>query len=167
MAKKTSTKAVKEVATKANVEALMLEYDSLRSQEKAIKARKDAISTMLKDFAESNGVRDTKGSFYYSGEKFHLGKVAKKSISFDTNSAVLFFQSKGLTDCVKFEPTVVEEKVEEHIAKGEITLEDMDKITKEKVTYSVSLVEKEAMPEVQQTTVVAASKKPKLSIKRS
>ena len=35
MAKKTSTKAVKEVATKANVEALMLEYDSLRSQEKA------------------------------------------------------------------------------------------------------------------------------------
>ena len=43
----------------------------------------------------------------------------------------------------------------------------MDKITKEKVTYSVSLVEKEAMPEVQQTTAVAASKKPKLSIKRS
>lgn len=159
-------KSVKEVATKGNVEALMLEYDSLRSQEKAIKSRKDAISSMLKDFAQREGVINDKGSFYFEGESFLLGKVAKKSISFDTPNAILFFKSKGLTDCVDFEPVIVEDKVEEHIAKGDITIDDLKGITKEKVSFSISLEQKEEMPQVQQTTAVAASKKPKLSIKR-
>lgn len=157
---------IKEVATKQNVDALMLEYNSLRSQETAIKKRKDAISAMLKDFAEREGTKDDKGSFYYEGDNFVVGKVAKKSIKFDMSAAVPLFHSKGLADCLKYEPTVVEEKVEEHIAKGDITFEDMEIITKESVSYSISLKEKEEMPQVQQTTIQAASKKPKLSIKK-
>lgn len=159
-------KVVKEVATKSNVDALMQEYDYLRSQEKTIKTRKDAISAMLKEFAQREGTLNDKGSFYYEGENFLLGKVAKKSISFDKSSAVLLFKSKGLTDCIEFEPKIIEEKVEQHFATGDLTIDDMKSITTEKVSYSVSITGKEEMPQVQQTTAVAASKKPKLSIKR-
>lgn len=157
-------KAVKEIATKANIEDLLLEYDSLREREKAIKKRKETISDMLKDFAVREGVEDDKGSSYFDSTSYVLGRIAKKSISFDKSKSLLLFSSKGLDDCVTYEPSINEDAVEKHIASGDISYDELQSITKEKVTYSVSVVQKESMPEVKETFV--ASKKPKLSLKR-
>ena len=145
----------------------VLEYHRLREESKTIKSRMDTLAKEIKEYASVNGVKDDKGSFYCDNGSFMFGQQAKKSVSFVFEKAIDFFKSRGLVDCIKTTEVIDEEAVERYINSGHITFDDLESITQTKVTYAIDLKKKEDMPVVEETTVsMAASKKPKLSVKR-
>lgn len=146
----------------AAFEAKVREYDALREQAKTIKNRMDVLAAELKDIAEKHGVKNDSGSFYVESSEFIFGKQAKKTVSFDTDTAVEFFTRRGFHDCVKTVKVINEGAVESRVSNGDISYSDLESITKTKVSYAIDVKRKEAMPEVEQSSVtVAASRKPK------
>lgn len=143
------------------------EYYRLREESKTIKSRMDTLAKEIKEYASKNGTKDDKGSFYCDNGTFQFGQQAKKSVSFVLDKALEFFKSHGLTDAVKTTEIIDEEAVERYINEGKLTFDDLESITQTKVTYAIDLKKKEDMPVVEETTVaMAASKKPKLPVKR-
>ena len=65
-------------------------------------------------------------------------------------------------DCVKVVKQVNEEAVEQAVNEGEITFDELESITTTKVTYAIDVKRKEEMPEVEQSEILAASRKPKM-----
>ena len=121
----------------------------------------------IKEYASKNGAKDDKGSFYCDNGTFQFGQIAKKSVSFVFDKAIEFFKTRGLLNAIKTTEVIDEEAVERYINEGKITFDDLESITQTKVTYAIDLKKKEDMPVVEETTVaIAASKKPKLSVKR-
>lgn len=143
------------------------EYHRLREESKTIKNRMDTLAKEIKDYATQNGVKDDKGSFYCDNKSFMFGSQAKKSVSFKRDVALVFFKAKGLLDAIKITEVIDEDAVEKYINEGAITFEDLESITETKVSYAIDLKKKEDMPVVEESTVqMAASKKPKISVKR-
>ena len=143
------------------------EYHRLREEAKTIKSRMDTLAKEIKEYASKNGTKDDKGSFYCDNGVFMFGQQAKKSVTFVLDKALEFFKSHGLTDAVKTVEAIDEEAVERYINEGKVTFDDLESITQTKTTYAIDLKKKEDMPVVEETTVaMAASKKPKLSVKR-
>ena len=139
------------------------QYADISKQISLLEKQKKKLSDKIKQETEKYGVKDDKGSFYYESEDFITGKVAKKSYSINQEKAVEILKSRGLGDVVEtvtYE-TVNEEKLEKAVSEGRISLNDCEEFTNEKVTYSVSVKEKEAMPEVEQTSLKMAARKKK------
>lgn len=113
------------------------EYVRLCEEEKRIKERKEKIAKSLKDYAAEKGERDDKGSSYFERDSYIVGNVARKSISFDTEKAIKFFRRKGFPECVKEVEVIDSDAVEELISSGDITVEDLERITETKVSYSI------------------------------
>ena len=76
------------------IEEALTEYDRLREESKRIKNRMDVLSKTIKDFAEANGTKNDVGSFYAENDDFIFGKQARKSVSFNEEKAIAFFESK-------------------------------------------------------------------------
>ena len=143
------------------------EYNALRDQAKVIKNRMDTLAKEIKEYASKNGVKDDKGSYYCENSSFMFGQQAKKSVSFIVDKAIEFFKSNGLYEAVKTVEVIDEEAVSRYVDDGRVTFDDLEAITQTKVSYAIDLKKKEGMPVVEETTVaMAASKKPKLPLKR-
>lgn len=139
------------------VSAYAAEYDRLREDKKRIEKRMEQLSTALKDYAEKHGQRDSNGSFYFERDNYVIGKQARKSVSFDTEKASKFFRRKGFPEAIKTVESIDEDVVSELLDTGDITLEDLEKITTTTVRYSMDLKplkpEEEVTDEVQECTV--------------
>ena len=153
----------KAVLDRATIEAMVAEYNELRVREKTIAERKKVLSEAIKNFVKENGTKDSKGSYYSENENFTYGAMCKKSIKFDTDKAVDFFESINHKECIDYVPTVNEDAVEQLVADGVIDTAALETITKTTTTYSVDVRAKEEMPEVE---VAAASKKPVRKIRK-
>lgn len=148
------------------IDAKVSEYDKLREEAKTIKNRMDVLAKEIKEYADSNGVKDDKGSFYCDNGTFMFGKQAKKSISFIKDTAIKFFKDKKLTKAIVTVENIDEDAVEKYISEGKITFDDLESITETKVSYAIDLKKKEELPIIEETKIpMAASKKPKLSLK--
>lgn len=160
-------KPISKLASVPSIESKVKEYDGLREESKIIKKRTDDLAKEIKEYAENNGVKDDKGSFYCDLGGYLFGKQAKKSVSFKKDEAIEFFKTKKLFDAVKIIETIDEDAVEKYISEGNITFEDLESITETKVTYAIDLKKKEDMPEVEEVTLqMAASSKPKSRFKK-
>lgn len=158
-------KAKQKVVTVIPISTLLDEYDELRERKKQVEKRLSYLSDQIKAYAEANGVKDDKGSFYASDDKYIYGKQAKKSVSFDKEKAMQFFKAHKFTDCIDTVEVINEDAVEARISSGDISYEELESITVTKTTYAIDVKKKEEMPEVEETIVsLAASKKPKLSV---
>ena len=156
----------KAVLDRATIESMVAEYNELRVREKTIAERKKVLSEAIKNFVKENGVKDSKGSFYAENNDFTYGAMCKKSIKFDTEKAVSFFESINHKECIEYVPTVNEDAVEQLVADGVIDTDALETITKTTTTYSVDVRAKnEEMPEVEVSTI-AASKKPVKKIRK-
>ena len=137
------------------------EYSDLSKQIKELEARRKELSDKIKAGAENFGVKDDKGSFYCEDDQITFGKVAKKSFSINQEKAVEKLNSMGLGDVVDVVTvsTVNEDKLNEAVNGGRISLEDVETFTDVKVSYSVTVKEKDAVPVVEQTQFAAKRKK--------
>lgn len=147
-----------------NIKEALREYDSIRTQEKALAERKKFLADFIKNYATTNGTKDQNGSFYAEDDRFKFGSQVKKSVSLNFDRAKKFFTDKKLWDkVVVITESISEEKVEELIVAGEISVEEFEPLCDTKVSYSIDVKEKkqEEVPEVQ---VEVAS--PKRTIKR-
>ena len=143
----------------SEISSLLEEYDILRNQEKHIKSRMTTLSDLIKAYAEENG-EISNGSYYMEVGNYQIGKVARKSISFDEEKAIQFFKDNDLEDCVVLKEVINDEAVEEYVNNGTLTRSDLDDITKVKVSYSVLVKAKEEITdEVEETSLKVASKK--------
>lgn len=115
------------------------EYVRLRDEKKRIEARLSQVSEMLKQYAEDKGQKDDKGSFYFERDGYTVGKQARKSITFDTEKAIKFFRKRGYPECIVTREDIDMDAVNELFSEGEITEEDLEKITRTKVTYSIDV----------------------------
>lgn len=130
------------------------EYVRLREEKKSIEARMAQISDALKQYAEDKGQKDDKGSFYFERDGYMIGKQAHKSMTFDVDKATKFFRKRGYPECISTVEQINYDAVEELLDTGEITIEELEKITNTKVSYSISIVPvEEVTDEVEETTV--------------
>jgi hypothetical protein len=157
--------AKKGVTSIVNINSVLSEYDNLREQKKIIEARMKVLSDTIKDYAEQNGVKDDKGSYYAQNNDFVYGKQAKKSISFIAEDAIALFERRKWEDCIRTIKSINEDAVSARIESGDLTIKDLEKITTTNTTYAIDVKKKEEMKEVEQTTVapVAASAKARLT----
>jgi hypothetical protein len=146
---------------------IVKEYDNLRTQAKTVKSRMEELSKKIKDYVEKNGTKDDKGSFFLSVDGFSLGKVCKKSIKIDQETAISFLKKKKLKEAIITTESVDEVKLEQYVTDGTISLEELEKITTESTSYSVDVKKESEMQEVEKASVsIAASKKPKISARK-
>lgn len=130
------------------------EYVRLREEKKSIEARMAQISEALKQYAEDKGQKDDKGSFYFERDGYMIGKQARKSMTFDVDKATKFFRKRGYPECISTVEQINYDAVEELLDTGEITIEELEKITNTKVSYSISIIPvEEVTDEVEETTV--------------
>ena len=158
-AKKSDTK-VTPMFTEDNVKSLGRQYADISSQIKALEEQKKALAEKIKQGAEQFGVKDDKGSFYLESEDLMMGKVAKKSFKIDQDKAVKTLESMGIGDVVDEVTvrTVNEDRLQQAVSDGRLSLDTVESFTNVSVSYSVLVKEKEAMPEVEQTTLKSAAK---------
>ena len=159
-AKKNDTK-VSSMFTEDNVKSLGRQYADISSQIKALEEQKKALAEKIKQGAEQFGVKDDKGSFYLESEDLMMGKVAKKSFRIDQDKAVKTLESMGIGDVVDEVTvrTVNEDRLQQAVSDGRLSLDTVESFTNVSVSYSVLVKEKEAMPEVEQTTLKSAAKR--------
>lgn len=159
-AKKSDTK-VTPMFTEDNVKSLGRQYADISSQIKALEEQKKALAEKIKQGAEQFGVKDDKGSFYLESEDLMMGKVAKKSFKIDQDKAVNTLESMGIGDVVDEVTvrTVNEDRLQQAVSDGRLSLDTVESFTNVSVSYSVLVKEKEAMPEVEQTTLKSAAKR--------
>ena len=159
-AKKSDTK-VTPMFTEDNVKSLGRQYVDISSQIKALEEQKKALAEKIKQGAEQFGVKDDKGSFYLESEDLMMGKVAKKSFRIDQDKAVKTLESMGIGDVVDEVTvrTVNEDRLQQAVSEGRLSLDTVESFTNVSVSYSVMVKEKEAMPEVEQTTLKSAAKR--------
>lgn len=115
------------------------EYVRLREEKKRIDARLSQISNALKQYAEDKGQKDDKGSYYFERDGYSVGKQARKSITFDLDKAVKFFRKRGYPECIITREEIDMDAVNELFSEGEITEEDLERITNTTVTYSIDI----------------------------
>lgn len=137
------------------------EYAEISAQIKQLEERKKSLADKIKSGAEQFGVKDDKGSYYLESDTQVMGKVAKKSFKIDQDKAVETLESMGLGDVVDVVTvkTVNEDKLQKAVSDKRITLDTVQGFTNESVSYSVLVKEKEAVPEVEQSTLKAARRK--------
>ena len=159
-AKKSDTK-VTPMFTEDNVKSLGRQYADISSQIKALEEQKKSLAEKIKQGAEQFGVKDDKGSFYLESEDLMMGKVAKKSFKIDQDKAVKTLESMGIGDVVDEVTvrTVNEDRLQQAVSDGRLSLDTVESFTNVSVSYSVLVKEKEAMPEVEQTTLKSAAKR--------
>ena len=161
MSLKKVQKNVKPMYSAEDIGRMGKEYAEISAQIKVLESKKKALADLIKSGAEKFGVKDDKGSFYLEDESVIMGKVAKKSFKIDQEKAVETLESMGLGGVVDtvVVKTVNEDKLQKAVQSGKLTLDDVKEFTDESVSYSVLVKEKEAVPEVEQTTLKAARKK--------
>lgn len=160
--KNTNTEPVlKPVLTADDIGKLGREYAELSAQIKVLEDRKKDIANKIKDGAEQFGVKDDKGSYYLESETHTLGKVVKKSFKIDQEKAVETLESMGLGDVVDVVTvrTVNEDRLQVAVQEKRITLDEVENFTNVSTSYSVSVKEKEVMPEVEVADLKVARKK--------
>lgn len=161
--KKAGTKksAIKPLFSAEDIAKMGREYANISAQIKQLEEQKKNLADKIKSGAEQFGVKDDKGSFYLESDSHIMGKVAKKSFKIDQDKAVSTLESMGLGDVIDVVTmkTVNEDKLQKAVQEKRITLDDVSGFTNESVSYSVLVKEKEAMPEVEQTSLKAARKK--------
>lgn len=138
------------------------EYFEISAKIKTLESTKKLLSEKIKEATEELGVKDDKGSYYSDCDNYVTGKVAKKSVRLNEERAKILFTEKGIfNDVVQIVETEVidEEALERKVKEGVISDEELESICDIKTTYSVSVKEKEEMPEVEVSELKAASKK--------
>ena len=154
-------KFTKPEMTAKEILSLGKEYSEISAQIKVLTDRKKELSDLIKKGAEKFGVIDDKGSYYLEDDNFILGKVAKKSFKLNQDKAVETLKSMDLGDVIDKVTTYIvnEDRLTQAVADKRISLDTVKSFTDTKVDYSVSVKEKEEMPEVEQSTLMAARKK--------
>ena len=137
------------------------DYDELSAQIKELTARKNELSAKIKEGAEKFGVKDDKGSFYLESDEFILGKVCRKSMKLNQSKAKDTLESLGVGDVIDEVTTytVNEDRLNQAVQDGRVSIDTVRSFTDVKVDYSVSVKVKESMPEVEQSSLMAAKRK--------
>lgn len=135
------------------------EYDMLREQKKTIDSRMNYLSTLIKENAEENGVTSDNGSYFVDTPEFVYGKVARTSISLNDEKALEFVKKNRYMECVVMKETLDLKAFSERISTGDITSEDVEKLSVKSVSYAVDVKKKSELPEVQETILKEAKRK--------
>ena len=162
MAIKKVLKNTKGIITKHDLSAMAKEYAEISEQIKVLDKRKKELAEKIKDNSEKFGTKNDKGSYYFESDEFITGKVSNKSFNVNLEKAKEVLTGFGLWDELKkvvTTETLNEELLEQYVAEGKVSLNTVESFTDVKETFSVSVTKKEALPEVQQSTLKAARKK--------
>lgn len=148
-----------------DIGSVVREYDLIRENEKMMKKRKSELATVIKEYADSNGVPDDKGSLLCSNDEYSWGKQIRKSVSLNQEKALEFLKVSGLDNCITFVEIVNEEELENQFNVGNVTQEDLESISEIKVSYSTTVTKKEVIEDVEESDLQLASQdKPRNSL---
>lgn len=141
------------------------EYNEISKKMKLLDNTKKSLSERIKEILSKVGVKDSNGSQYYETSNFILGRVARKKVTLNKDAVIAYLEknNKSLLNKVLKVETVVnidEDVLEEAVREGEIPMEVFEnEMCKIDVSYSVSVKEKEDIPEAEITKAKAASRK--------
>jgi len=136
------------------INILVEEYNKLSEQSKLIDSRKKELSKQIKEYAQKEGTKDDKGSYYSENDNYLFGSVARKSVKLNRERAETLLKSKKLwKEVVVVVEEIDENKVESLVAEDLISFEELESMTDVKTTYSVLVKPKETkeiIPEIDQ-----------------
>ena len=151
----------------SNIMEQVAEYNMLRAKSKTIKSRMDELSKNIKAHLTKNVTPDSKGSYYAEDGNFVYGSMAKKSMKLNEERAKVFLQERNLLEQASEVKVVIkEDKLEQLIANGDITLEEFETLVDTKVTYSIDIKEKQKEEEPVEVEVASSTKKRRLPTRR-
>lgn len=151
-----------------NIMEQVAEYNMLRAKSKTIKSRMDELAKNIKNHLTKNVTPDAKGSYYAEDENFVYGNMAKKSMKLNEERAKVFLQERNLLEQASEVKVVIkEDKLEQLIANGDITLEEFETLVDTKVTYSIDIKEKQKEEEPVEVEVASSVKRRKLPTRRA
>ena len=158
---KKSASNIKPLFSEKDIANMAVEYAEVSSLIKQLEEKKKSLAEKIKNGAEQFGTKDDKGSYYLESDSYIMGKVAKKTFKIDQDKAVETLESMGLGDVVDVVTvkTINEDRLQKAVKDKRLTLSTVQSFTEEKVSYSVSVKEKEVMPEVEVTTSKVAKRK--------
>ena len=162
--KKAKSTKITKIFSAKDYESMANEYSDLSAQIKALEVKKKELAEKLKQGAEEVGTKDDNGSFYIDGSNYIIGKIAKKSMSINSQKAIPVLKSKKLyKDCVDVVTveSVNVDKLSMLVDLGKIKLSEVENFTDTKVTYAVSVTKKEELPEVELSTFKSVAKRKK------
>ena len=152
----------------SNIMEQVAEYNMLRAKSKTIKSRMDELAKNIKAHLTKNVTPDSKGSYYAEDDNFVYGNMAKKSMKLNEERAKVFLQERNLLERASEVKVVIkEDKLEQLIANGDITLEEFETLVDTKVTYSIDIKEKQKEEEPVEVEVASSTKKRRLPTRRS
>lgn len=143
---------------------LARQYVTIREQIKKMKKRKRELGNQIKEYAEKNADADDSGNYYMSDDNFVFGKQARQSVGIDDEKAEEKLKELGLwEEATVIKREVDEDKIEELLEEGLISYDDVEEMSYHKISYAVSVREREdkdeeEMPEVE----VSEREKPRL-----
>lgn len=144
-----------------NITEKVAEYNLLRAKTKTIKARMDELAKDIKGYLTSNVSPDSKGNYYEEDDNFVYGNMAKKSIKLNEERTKVFLQERNLLEQASEVKVVIkEDKLEQLLANGDITMEEFKTLVDTKITYSIDIKEKKKEEEPVEVQV-ASSTRPK------
>ena len=149
--------------TEADAQLMGEQYLEISEQIKTLEARKKELAERIKDCATKYGVKDDKGSYYCETDTCVYGRVARKSVKIDQEKAQEVLKKIGREDLIDRVVSYVvnEDRLEEAIQKGDISIKTVEGFTDITTSYSVSVKKAEVAEEVVQSTFKKASRKKK------
>ena len=147
--------------TEADAQLMGEQYLEISEQIKALEERKKELAERIKDCATKYGVKDDKGSYFCETDTCVYGRVAKKSVKIDQAKAQEVLKKLGREDLIDevISHVVNEDRLEDAIQNGDISIGVVEAFTNITTSYSVSVKKAEVAEEVVQTTFKKASRK--------
>lgn len=175
--KKKKSGETKPTFNKTEYENYQLELYRLKQQKSLIEKREKELKQRLDEYMTSILTPDSKGHYTFtvvdeSGNRIHLQKQARKSISLNEERAIEYLEERGLSHAIIEKDVIAEEVTEEQIIdvlmkhaphfldkknvvdessleqlvqEGAIPMEDFEKLCDIKITYAMTFIDDKKM----------------------
>jgi hypothetical protein len=129
---------------KTEMENMQLEFYRVKDQMKLLKKREEDLKKRLDEFMSATLKPDQKGHYLFTvldeqGNRIHLQKQARKSISLNEERAIPYLEEHGLTQAVVIKEVVAEEVTQDQII--EVLIRHAPHLVVEKVAVDESALE--------------------------
>jgi hypothetical protein len=135
---------------KTEMDNLQLEFYRVKDQMKMLKKREDELKKRLDDFMSATLKPDQKGHYLFTvldeqGNRIHLQKQARKSISLNEERAIPYLYDKGLSQAIVEKEVIAEEVTQDQVI--EVLLKHAPHLVVEKVAVDESTLEQMVLNE--------------------
>lgn len=145
------------VAILGAVDELANEYYQLRKQKNTIESRMSELSKRLKEYAQSSGVKDIRGSYYLNREEYRIGDTLRRTTKVNDEKAVALLKKKKLKGYIEIRESVSKETIEQLLENSLLSEKEVVSILDVTESRSIDLRKQDEIQDVEEYSFKADS----------